>query len=92
MTLFVLVNRKYNILVAKTSLSDTGPNEITIFDPEGLQRLDGPGNKNTKSVFYDFLLPNVGIETIRDKAWHDERRRIWTKAFSTRSIHTRYAM
>ncbi|KEY67605.1 hypothetical protein S7711_08275 [Stachybotrys chartarum IBT 7711] len=64
----------------------TGPNEITIFDPEGLQRLDGPGNKNTKSVFYDFLLPNVGVETIRDKAWHDERRRIWTKAFSTKTL------
>lgn len=59
-----------------------GPNEITIFRPEALISLDGPGNKTTKSVWYDFLMPDMGVTTIRDKTFHDQRRKIWTQAFS----------
>jgi len=64
----------------------TGPNEITIFDPEVLWKLDGPGAKTTKSVWYDFLLPDMGVTTIRDKPFHDKRRRVWTKAFSNSAL------
>ena len=35
----------------------TGPEEITIFHPEVLSAVDGPGNSCTKAVWYDLLLP-----------------------------------
>lgn len=61
----------------------TGPNEITIFHPQGLPTLDGPGNRTSKSDWYDFLLPNYGVTTIRNRKHHDQRRRLWLKGFST---------
>ncbi|KAJ5107106.1 hypothetical protein N7456_003781 [Penicillium angulare] len=64
----------------------TGPSEITIFHPEVLLRLDGPGSKTQKSDWYDVLLPHVGLATIRNRPFHDQRRRLWTKGFSTRAI------
>ncbi|KAK5991667.1 Cytochrome P450 monooxygenase notG [Cladobotryum mycophilum] len=64
----------------------TGPNEITVFNPEGLLRLDGPGNRNTKSAWYDFLMPDVGVTTIRDKSFHDQRRKIWVQALSGKAL------
>ncbi|KAF3480939.1 uncharacterized protein GIQ15_06286 [Arthroderma uncinatum] len=64
----------------------TGPAEITIFHPEAIAKFDGPGNKCSKSVWYDFLLPHVGVNTIRNKPFHDQRRRIWTKGLSTNEI------
>ncbi|KAJ6172044.1 hypothetical protein N7470_001111 [Penicillium chermesinum] len=61
----------------------TGPNEITIFHPHGLPVLDGPGSQTSKSDWYDFLLPNYGVTTIRNRKHHDQRRRLWLKGFST---------
>ncbi|KAJ5172516.1 hypothetical protein N7492_005109 [Penicillium capsulatum] len=61
----------------------TGPNEVTIFHPEVLARLDGPGSKTKKSAWYDFLLPHVGLNMIRDRTFHDQRRRLWSKGFTT---------
>lgn len=46
--------------------------------------LDGPGNKNIKSDIYDFLVPYEGVSSIRDIPLHDERRRVWTQAFSSK--------
>ena len=63
-----------------------GPNEITVFHPEVLAKLDGPGNKTTKSVWYDFLMPDMGLTTIRNKAFHDQRRRVWSLAFSAKGM------
>lgn len=64
----------------------TGPSEITIFHPDALVKLDGPGNKTTKSDWYDFILPHVGVTTIRDRSYHDQRRRVWTKGLSTSDL------
>lgn len=64
----------------------TGPSEITCFHPDVLAKLDGPGNKMTKSSWYDFILPHVGVTTIRDRPYHDQRRRVWTKGLSTRDL------
>lgn len=74
--------------------SSLGPNEITIFRPEVFQVMDGPGNACTKAVWYDFLLPEVAVNTTRDKLKHDQRRRIWDQGFSTKALlqyHTRIA-
>ncbi|PHH64775.1 hypothetical protein CDD81_4037 [Ophiocordyceps australis] len=64
----------------------TGPNEVTIFDPEALIKLDGPGNRSIKSDWYDFLMPDMGVTTIRNKAFHDQRRKVWTLAFSAKAL------
>lgn len=72
----------------------TGPSEVTIFDPESLIKLDGPGNKATKSPWYDFPLPHAGVGTLREKPLHDKRRRIWTKGMSTKqlAVYERHAI
>ncbi|CAF3496926.1 unnamed protein product [Fusarium graminearum] len=64
----------------------TGPNEITIFDPETLVKIDGPGSKTRKSVFYDFLWPAAGLVNFRDVPFHDARRRIWMQAVSAKNL------
>ena len=64
----------------------TGPEEITIFHPEILRAVDGPGNSCTKAVWYDLLLPELAINTTRSKAEHDKRRRIWDHGFTTKAL------
>ena len=64
----------------------TGPEEITVFNPEVLSAVDGPGNACTKAVWYDLLLPEIAINTTRSKSDHDKRRRIWDRAFSARAL------
>ena len=65
----------------------TGPEEITVFDPEVLAAVDGPGNNCTKAVWYDFLLPEIAINTTRNKQDHDKRRRVWDKGFSVKALN-----
>ncbi len=59
-----------------------GPNELTIVDPGASHLMNGAGNKCTKAVWYDFLLPEIAINSTRDKLAHDQRRRIWDQAFT----------
>lgn len=64
----------------------TGPEEITVFHPEILPAVDGPGNSCTKAVWYDLLLPEIALNTTRSKPDHDRRRRIWDSGFSTKAL------
>lgn len=64
----------------------TGPEEVTIVDPSIPGILDGPGNDTTKAVWYDFLLPEVAVNTTRNKKYHDIRRRIWDRGFSSKAL------
>ncbi|CRG88390.1 hypothetical protein PISL3812_05420 [Talaromyces islandicus] len=64
----------------------TGPTEITVFDPQVFTVTDGPGNNCKKAVWYDFLLPEVVVNTTRDKKLHDQRRRIWDKGFTPKEM------
>ena len=66
----------------------TGPEELTIFNPEIFSAYDGYDNRCTKTAWYDFILPMVGLNTTRDKAFHDKRRRIWDQAFTTKGLVT----
>ena len=65
----------------------TGPEEITIFHPEVLRAVDGPGNSCTKAVWYDLLLPEIAVNTTRSKTEHDKRRRIWDHGFTTKALN-----
>ncbi|CAI6337129.1 unnamed protein product [Periconia digitata] len=64
----------------------TGPSEITIFHPEVFTAIDGPRTKCTKADWYDILLPELAINTTRDKVEHDHRRKIWNTAFTSSDL------
>ncbi|CAG9953639.1 unnamed protein product [Clonostachys rosea f. rosea IK726] len=59
----------------------TGPNEITIYHPAGVEYLNAPQNSNTRSDWYDLLYPTVGVFS-RDPAIHVARAKVWNKATS----------
>lgn len=61
---------------------------MTVFNPEILAAVDGPGTGCTKAVWYDFLLPEVAVNTTRDKEKHDQRRRIWDRGFTTKGVQS----
>lgn len=66
-------------------IASTGPNEITVFEPNIFPLINGGlDNKFTKDAWYDLLLPRVSINTTRDKAFHDHRRRIWNYGFTNK--------
>ncbi|KAI2627965.1 cytochrome P450 monooxygenase-like protein [Hypomontagnella submonticulosa] len=64
----------------------TGPNEISIIHPTGIQALDGWNNTNTKDVWYDVLKPRSSAIFTRDEFDHKERRKVWTQSLSTKSM------
>ncbi|KAF2682000.1 cytochrome P450 [Lentithecium fluviatile CBS 122367] len=64
----------------------TGPEELTIIDSSVPTAVDGPKNNCTKAVWYDFLLPEIALNTTRSKNYHDSRRRIWDNGFSTKAL------
>jgi hypothetical protein len=64
----------------------TGPEELTIIDAAVPSAVDGPKNECTKAVWYDFLLPEIAVNTTRSREEHDSRRRIWDKGFSTKAL------
>ncbi|MCJ1373406.1 hypothetical protein MMC20_004634 [Loxospora ochrophaea] len=74
------------MVMAHTSNLLSGPNEVTVFTPDVLVKLNGPGNSNLKSAWYDILLPEFGVATIRDRKFHDQRRRFWTSGFSGKEL------
>ena len=65
----------------------TGPSELTIFRPDAHTAIHGPQSKCKKSEWYDLLYPIVSMQTTRDKADHNRRRRIWDRAFSVKAIN-----
>lgn len=60
-----------------------GPAEITVFHPAVYQAIDGPGNRNIRSDWYDLLYPRISSIFTRDRELHDVRRRVWTHALSS---------
>ena len=64
----------------------TGPEELTVIDPEVPNAVDGPGNDCSKAVWYDLLLPEIALNTTRSKRDHDVRRRIWDHGFSSKAL------
>ncbi|KAI4858741.1 cytochrome P450 monooxygenase-like protein [Hypoxylon rubiginosum] len=64
----------------------TGPNEISIFHPAGIQLLDGWNNHNTKDIWYDVLQPRSSAIFTRDELNHKERRKVWTQSLSTKAM------
>ncbi|KAI9669660.1 MAG: hypothetical protein M1831_007356 [Alyxoria varia] len=49
-------------------------------------KTDGPGNKCSKTDWYDLLNPEIGITTTRNQKLHDQRRRVWLPAVSAKEL------
>ncbi|KAH8808644.1 cytochrome P450 monooxygenase-like protein [Xylogone sp. PMI_703] len=63
-----------------------GPSEVSILDPEAVQATLGVRSRCVKSAWYDMGLPHRSLHTVRDRAVHDKRRRIWDKGFSAKAL------
>lgn len=59
----------------------TGPNEITIFHPDGLAAINKIGDVERGS-WYDLVSPAFSVNTVRNQAMHDRRRKVWEAAFT----------
>ena len=68
-----------------------GPNEITIFTPEAISPIHGPDSLCTRAAWYDNIMPIFSVATVRSKAVHDSRRRVWDQAFSIKALRTHEA-
>ncbi|KAH7326308.1 cytochrome P450 [Stachybotrys elegans] len=68
----------------------TGPSEITIFDPNFFNAVDGPRTECTKSEWYDILWPESSLLTTRDRGLHDARRRDWKVGFSPQALSNHF--
>lgn len=65
-------------------IPDTGPSELTVFDPDVLRIInDGQNNPCSKPAWYDNLRPYTGLNTHRSKIVHKHRRRVWDHGFTT---------
>ncbi|KAF2870144.1 cytochrome P450 [Massariosphaeria phaeospora] len=69
-----------------STLVRTGPNEITIFHPLGIDLLDGPRNTNTKDSFYNVLRPRTSAIFTRDVEDHRDRRKAWEHSLSSKAM------
>ncbi|PYH34145.1 cytochrome P450 [Aspergillus neoniger CBS 115656] len=78
------VEARGGILSSKTGI--ISPAEVTVYHPAAYEAMDGPGNQNTRSDWYDLLFPRISSIFTRDRALHNTRRRIWTRATSSSAI------
>lgn len=63
-----------------------GSSDLSITHPKAVNIIYGPGSKCTKAAWYDLTVPFVSMQTLRHKALHDQRRRVWSTAFSDKAL------
>ena len=63
-----------------------GPSDLSIVHPNATQAIYGSGSKCSKAMWYDLTLPQLSLQTIRDRPFHDQRRRLWSVAFSDKAV------
>lgn len=68
-------------------LTLTGPNEISIADPDIVEIVHGGRSQCTKSIWYNIGFPMMTLHQMRDKKMHERRRRAgWDQAFNVQSL------
>ncbi|KAL8675594.1 MAG: hypothetical protein Q9168_000106 [Polycauliona sp. 1 TL-2023] len=74
-----------------------GPSDLSVAHPSATNAIYGPASKTTKATWYDLTLPmgenhvmfHIGPPTYMlqvDMADHDQRRRLWSAAFSDKAL------
>ncbi|KAK5637413.1 hypothetical protein RRF57_013125 [Xylaria bambusicola] len=65
----------------------TGPQELTIIDPEAFDAIAGARTTCIKAPWYDMLHPYVSVNSIRTKEGHGPRRKRWDEALQLSSMY-----
>ncbi|KAL9122024.1 MAG: hypothetical protein Q9187_001416 [Circinaria calcarea] len=63
-----------------------GSSDLSIVHPKAISVIYGLGSKCTKANWYDLTYPMVSMQTTRHRDLHDQRRRIWSLAFSDKAL------
>ena len=63
-----------------------GPSDLSTIHPKAVEAIYGGKSRCTKSQSYDTNMPFVSLHATRDRAFHDQRRRLWSTAFSDRAL------
>ncbi|EED15645.1 cytochrome P450, putative [Talaromyces stipitatus ATCC 10500] len=63
-----------------------GPRELSIANPRALPIIYGHASQTTKGPFYDGAKPYISVHSTRDKRDHARRRKMWDRAFSSKSL------
>ena len=59
---------------------------MSVSDPSAIKTVLSNESKCVKSPWYERSLPLVNLHTVRDKATHDNRRKVFSKAFSPSAL------
>ena len=62
----------------------SGPNEISIFTPDAVAVVYGPGSKCIRSDFYDMTKPLTSVVACRKPIDHSVQRKYWDMGFSVK--------
>ena len=73
-------HRKYGDFVR------VGSNTVSIADPNAVDIVYGANSPCRKADWYDMTYPIISMHSTRSKALHDQRRRIWSNAFSAKAL------
>ena len=63
-----------------------GSSDLSITHPNAVSVIYGQNTTCTKTAFYDLTKPMVSLQTLRVKTLHDQRRRLWSAAFSDKVL------
>ena len=63
-----------------------GSSDLSITHPKAVSAIYGQRSKCTKAAWYDLTRPIESLQTLRIKALHDKRRRVWSTAFSDKAL------
>ena len=63
-----------------------GSSDLSITHPKAVTAIHGQGSRCTKAAFYELTKPIVSLQTLRVRALHDQRRRVWSPAFSDKAV------
>ncbi|KAL8973608.1 MAG: hypothetical protein Q9197_002147 [Variospora fuerteventurae] len=57
---------------------------VTVFHPGVIELLESPKSKTSRTDWYDLLHPRTSTIFTRDETEHPSRRRVWSRALSTK--------
>lgn len=63
-----------------------GSSDLSVTHPKAVSAVYGLGSNCTKAAWYDLTKPMLSLQTLRVKTLHDQRRRIWSPAFSDKAL------
>lgn len=62
------------------------PYDISITHPAAVSLVQATGSPFRKGPTYDLQYPKVSLQSMRDKAQHAQRRRVWSQGFSDKAV------